>query len=113
MDDPFLTDYERGQADMLKQASAELLKAGRITAAEVLETMRIQPDQQPLTCNEQRRRQRMAEYGPFPQTVGTYSVEAMLTVANIADARAPGGVSPAGTAIYALLRLTTQLEGKA
>ncbi len=41
--------------------------------------------------------------GPYPPFFGSLSSELLVNTAQLADARATGGVSPAATAIYALL----------
>ena len=41
--------------------------------------------------------------GPYPARFGNLSTDLILSTANSLDEKAPGGISPGGTAIYALL----------
>lgn len=109
MDDPKLfTDYERGQLHMRGRVVADLAERGNTTARDRIALFPVEPDHRKLPDNAARRAQRVADYGPFPDTVGTLDVPAMVETAHRYDAMAVGGVAPCSTVIFALLKRITQ-----
>lgn len=107
----FLTEFERGQASMRARAVADLDSSGNMTAKDRIGVLPLLSGMPRGAQIDARKKQRMEDYGPFPETVGTLSVEAVLHTADYYDARSPGGVSPAATIIYSLLRRLADMEG--